>query len=120
MFGMPNIAEVDGTIPPSSPHRDFAPEVSTSSCDRRVRATETENSFRLQSEPTRPLHEFPHGSIKQRTFAVATVRDFLGVQHAEHREIESESDREVNAARCESANDQSDAHLRRSAAWQCR
>jgi len=34
--------------------------------------------------------------------------------------IEKAMDREVNSARCEFANDQSDAHLRRSAAWQCR
>jgi hypothetical protein len=54
MFGMPNITEVDGTIPPSYPHEDFALEVSASSCNRRIQATETENSFRSRSRPARP------------------------------------------------------------------
>ena len=71
---------------PSWPHKDFALEGSTSSCDRCIQATETENSFCSQSEPARPPRKFPHGSIKQKTSAVATVRDFLGVRHAEHRE----------------------------------
>ncbi|WP_155248065.1 hypothetical protein [Variovorax paradoxus] len=57
----------------------------------------------MQNEPTRPPHKFPHGSIKQKTSAVATVRDFLGVRHAEHREIEP--DREVNSARSEFGGD---------------
>ncbi len=58
MFGVPNITEVDGTIPPSWPREDIALEVSTSSCDRHLQATETENSFRSRSKPPRPLHGF--------------------------------------------------------------
>ena len=79
MFGTPNITEVDGTIPPSSPHKDFALEVSTSSCDRRVQTAETENSFRSRSKPAWPLHEFPHGSIKRKTSAVDTRSRFFSV-----------------------------------------
>ncbi|WP_418147270.1 hypothetical protein ABL850_11100 [Variovorax paradoxus] len=67
MFGMPNMTEVDGTVPHSEPHEDFSLEVSTSSCDRRVQASETENSFRSQGKPPRPLHRLPHGPIKQKT-----------------------------------------------------
>ena len=92
---------------PSWPHKDFALD-STPSCDRCVQATETENSFRSQNELTRPPHKFPSGSIKQKTFAVATVRDFLGVRHTEHREKATNG--EVNSARSEFGVEPSDGH----------
>ncbi|TWD77219.1 hypothetical protein FB547_110181 [Variovorax beijingensis] len=92
MFGMPNIAEVDGTIPPSKPYKDSAPEVSTSSCHRCIQAAETENSIRSQSTSTRPLHEFPHGSIKRKTSAVDT-RSRLSVFGMPNTEKQSQTER---------------------------
>ncbi len=38
MFGMPNITEIDGTIPPSWPHKDFALGIPASNSPRRFAA----------------------------------------------------------------------------------
>lgn len=76
-------------------------------------ATETENSFRSQRDSARPPRKFPYRPIKQKTFAVATVRDCLGVRHAEHRE--KAMGREMNSARSEFAGEPSNGHSRRRA-----
>ena len=84
MFGVPNITEVDGTIPPSWPHEDFALEVST------VVLRPPPPSYRKPKIHS-ARRASPHGrcmnflgSIKGKISAVDSRLGFLGVRHAEH------------------------------------